>query len=140
MFQKYKTQLDSPPHNNHEVSETPSSILKKKKAQTLQALNNDEIINELLGASTKNGTVKEKDDFCVDCSMNEPGQIVNNSGSEKQHSHVLEESVRDPNRPPKIIDGITDFLQDEYHKRLGVFTEESKDLLKFWRSYVSILY
>jgi hypothetical protein len=50
---------------------------------------------------------------------------------------TLSMSVKDPSRPPKIIEGLADFLQDEYKKRLGVYTQDSKVLLQFWRNYVS---
>lgn len=55
-------------------------------------------------------------------------------------ANTLSMSVKDPSRPPKVIEGLTDFLQDEYSKRLGVYTQESKDLLQFWRDYVSTEY
>lgn len=29
---------------------------------------------------------------------------------------------------------------DEYRKRLGIYTQDSKKLIKFWKDYVSIIY
>ena len=52
----------------------------------------------------------------------------------------LDESLRDPRIGIQRIAGLTDFLMDEYRKRLGIYTQESKKLIKFWKDYVSIIY
>jgi hypothetical protein len=85
-------------------------------------------------AATNMHTIKEYDRNDFNSSFNENENVMNMSGN------TLSMSVKDPSRPPKIIEGLTDFLQDEYNKRLGVHTQESKDLLQFWRNYVSIEY
>lgn len=61
---------------------------------------------------------------------------MNKSGNNLEGT--LSMSVKDPSRPPKILEGLADFLQDEYHKRLGVISQDPTDLLKFWKSYVSV--
>lgn len=53
-------------------------------------------------------------------------------------SHVtMSMSMKDPMRPPIVVPELADFLLEEYRKKLGVDTENSKDLLQFWRNYVS---
>jgi hypothetical protein len=81
-------------------------------------------------------TIKEYDQADFNSSYQENDNYLNKSGNNLEGT--LSMSVKDPSRPPKILDGLADFLQDEYHKRLGVYSQDSKDLLQFWRNYVSI--
>lgn len=54
-------------------------------------------------------------------------------------SHVtMSMSMKDPSRPPIVVPELAEFLLEEYRKKLGVDTENSKDLLQFWRNYVSL--
>ena len=45
----------------------------------------------------------------------------------------LDESVADPHRNPSYINGLTDFLTDEYYKKFGIFTADAGELQKFWK-------
>ena len=54
--------------------------------------------------------------------------------------NTLEESLRDPSRPPQKIEGLTDFLIDEHRKRIGIYCEDSKKLFNFWKNYVIAYY
>ena len=51
----------------------------------------------------------------------------------------MEESLR-PDRPLQYVSGLTDFLIEEYHKRLGIYTQDASLLCKFWKDYVSVYY
>ena len=55
-----------------------------------------------------------------------------------QHSN-LEESIRDPTKSRELsyISGLTEFLKEEFYKRVGYYTEDPKHLKDFWRTYVS---
>ena len=53
---------------------------------------------------------------------------------------MLEESVADQTRAPIMVDGLTDFLTDEYYKRLGIYTTDPKEIFNFWKNYVSAVY
>ena len=102
------------------------SILKKPKMGR-----NDDV-------ATQMQTIKEYDQADFNSSYQENENYLNKSGNNLEGT--LSMSVKDPSRPPKIMEGLADFLQDEYHKRLGVYSQDSKDLLQFWRKYVSIEY
>lgn len=52
----------------------------------------------------------------------------------------LEESIRDPQRPPKQIPGLVQFLIEEHKNRLGIFTQDDKKLFRFWKQHVSTYY
>ncbi len=52
----------------------------------------------------------------------------------------LDESLRDHRIGIQRIENLTDFLMDEYRKRLGIYTQDSKKLIKFWKDYVSVIY
>ena len=54
--------------------------------------------------------------------------------------NLLEESVADNTRLPQFIEGLTDFLTDEYYKRLGIYTTDAKEIFTFWKNYVSAVY
>lgn len=51
------------------------------------------------------------------------GRNVSNqmSGSNLHRSHGLEDSIADPNRPPIRLDGLVDFLRNEYYRKVGIF-------------------
>lgn len=83
-------------------------------------------------------TIKEYDVDDFNSSFKENNDYMNKSGNNLEAT--LSMSVKDPSRPPKIVEGLTDFLQDEYQKRLGVHTQDTKELLQFWRNYVSVEY
>ena len=36
--------------------------------------------------------------------------------------------------------GLTEFLKDEFYKRVGFYTESDKHLMGFWKNYVSNVY
>lgn len=52
----------------------------------------------------------------------------------------LEESVRNPNRPPERLPGLTTFLQDEYRHKFGIFCDDPPTLFIFWKDHVSSYY
>lgn len=52
-----------------------------------------------------------------------------NASNFDQSNATLSMSLKDPNRPPKVIDGLAEFLLEEHEKKLGVPTENPKDLL-----------
>jgi hypothetical protein len=54
--------------------------------------------------------------------------------------NLLEESVADNTRPVEYVEGLTDFLTDEYYKRLGIYTTDPKEIFTFWKDYVSAVY
>jgi hypothetical protein len=83
-------------------------------------------------AATAMHTINEKNDYG---SNYENDNFLNRSGNLEG---TMSMSVKDPSRPPMIIDGLTEFLYDEHKNRLGIITNEPKDLLQFWRKYVSI--
>jgi hypothetical protein len=58
-----------------------------------------------------------------------------------QHSN-FEESIRDPTKSRELsyISGLTEFLKEEFYKRIGFYTENDKELLNFWKNYVSEQY
>lgn len=51
-----------------------------------------------------------------------------------------EDTVQHPDRPPIIIDGLTEFLKNEHFKRLGVIGNNADTLFKFWKDSVSLFY
>ena len=55
-----------------------------------------------------------------------------------QHSN-FEESIRDPTKSRELsyINGLTEFLKEEFYKRVGFYTESEKHLVDFWKNYVS---
>ena len=53
---------------------------------------------------------------------------------------ALDESVRDPHRPPQRLDGLLDFLQEEYKHKFGIFCDDSKALFNMWKEHVSSSY
>lgn len=63
---------------------------------------------------------------------------MNASQNFDQSNATLSMSLRDPNRRPRVVPGLAEFLLEEHEKKLGVPTENPKDLLQFWRNYVSI--
>jgi hypothetical protein len=83
-------------------------------------------------AATAMHTINEKNDYG---SNYENDNFLNRSGN---LGETMSMSVKDPSRPPMIIDGLTEFLYDEHKNRLGIITNEPKDLLGFWRKYVSV--
>ena len=48
-------------------------------------------------------------------------------------NHLLEESVKAPDRPPQKVPGLTTFLCNEHYKRIGVFSKSEDALFKFWK-------
>lgn len=52
-------------------------------------------------------------------------------------SNRLEESVKNPNRPPTVIKDLTKFLVDEHFKKTGVYAKTHGVLFNFWKDYVS---
>jgi hypothetical protein len=56
------------------------------------------------------------------------------------HSNKLDESVKAPERLPIRITGLTDFLTDQHHSRIGVYKREVKCLHNFWKTHVSVVY
>ena len=58
-----------------------------------------------------------------------------------QHSN-FEESIRDPTKSRELsyISGLTEFLKEEFYNRIGFYTENDKELLNFWKNYVSEQY
>ena len=54
----------------------------------------------------------------------------------------FEESLRDPmkSREMSYQSGLTEFLKDEFYKRVGFYTESDKHLMEFWKNYVSTFY
>ena len=55
-------------------------------------------------------------------------------------SGELDSSVRDPNRKPEMISGLTDFLQTEYRHKFGIFSDDPPTLFIFWKDHVSNMY
>lgn len=49
----------------------------------------------------------------------------------------MDESIRDNDGPPRRIEGLTQFLQEEYYKRVGIYSEDGTKLFEFWKSHVS---
>ena len=63
------------------------------------------------------------------------GGLLNRSSKD-----ALDDSVRNPNRPPERLPGLTDFLQDEYRHKFGIFCDDPPTLFIFWKDHVSSYY
>jgi hypothetical protein len=53
---------------------------------------------------------------------------------------AFEDSVREPNRPPAVIPGLTTFMQEAYREKYGIFCDSAQSLLTFWKEHVSSFY
>jgi hypothetical protein len=62
------------------------------------------------------------------------------SDGHRSGANILEESVAEAGRGPAHIEGLTDFLTDEYFKRFGIYTSDATELQKFWKNHVSAAY
>ena len=56
------------------------------------------------------------------------------------NSNKLEDSVKAPGRNPIRVDKLTQFLIDSHYKWYGVFTKNDKELFRFWKDHVSVVY
>ena len=84
-------------------------------------------------------TIKERETHYDDESGYSDYKENNDLNAFDQSNATLSMSYKDPpNRPAKVIDGLAQFLLEEYEKKLGVPTENTNDLLQFWKNYVSI--
>lgn len=52
----------------------------------------------------------------------------------------LEESLRDGNQPPKLVQGLTQFLIEEFKNKYGIYKRDPADLFIFWKDHVSFYY
>jgi hypothetical protein len=52
----------------------------------------------------------------------------------------LEDSVKAPGRAPVRVEELTQFLIDSHYKWYGVFTKNDKELFRFWKEHVSVVY
>lgn len=92
-------------------------------------------------------TIQEDDDYFHD-ERTKGGQSMlskNNSNLENDMNHInrsniLEDSIAEPGRNPVRVDGLTDFLTEEYYKKFGIYTTDAGELQKFWRTNVSAAY
>lgn len=53
-----------------------------------------------------------------------------------EQSQNVDESVRDPSRGVEYVGGLTDFLIEEYHRKYGIYSNDDKELIKFWRNHI----
>jgi hypothetical protein len=56
------------------------------------------------------------------------------------NSSKLDDSVKAPERPPIRIPELTKFLVDSHYKWYGVFTKNEKELFKYWKDHISVVY
>ena len=66
--------------------------------------------------------------------------LENDFGYANRSGNILEDSVAEPGRNPIHVDGLTDFLTEEYFKKFGIYTTDAAELQKFWKSHVSARY
>lgn len=66
--------------------------------------------------------------------------IENDMNAVNRSGNMLEESIAEPGRPPRHVNGLTDFLTEEYFKKYGIYTTEAAALQGFWRDNVSDVY
>ena len=64
----------------------------------------------------------------------------NDQDIHQRSGNILEESIADPSRPPQHVEGVTDFLTEEYYKKFGIYTADATELQKFWKNHVSATY
>jgi len=48
--------------------------------------------------------------------------------------------VKAPGRAPVRMEELTQFLIDSHYKYYGVFTKNDKELFRFWKEHVSVVY
>ena len=88
-------------------------------SQTVDARKHDASPGILKRSLTRNdsrermGTIKENL-TAVDDDSNYNSRSFYETLGQSKSKDVLEESVRDPNRPAKVVPGLTDFLQAQY--------------------------
>ena len=70
------------------------------------------------------------------------GQSRMSGQDEGMRNSQWDESVvsRGANAKEQYIQGLTDFLTDEYYKRYGIYTSEEDKLGQFWKDHVSADY
>ena len=66
--------------------------------------------------------------------------LENDFAYANRSGNLLEDSIAEPGRNPVHVDGLTDFLTEEYYKKFGIYTTDATELQKFWKSHVSSVY
>jgi len=69
-----------------------------------------------------------------------PSNLENDMNYVNRSGTLLEDSIAEPGRAPIAVDGLTDFLTEEYFKRYGIYTQDNKALVTFWKDHVSAAY
>lgn len=108
----------------------PDSILKQKASNTMYGRPRSDMhtINE------RQTQYDDASGYTNDFKEN------NNDLNASNFDATLSMSLKDPNRPPRDVPGLAEFLEKQYEKKLGVRTENPQDLLQFWRNYVSVFH
>lgn len=117
-------------HNNIKYSRTAGNFGLKDKLTTSNS--NLNIINE------DDGFYDERATRGGASAMSKKYSDFDHDGLNR--STILDESVADPSRNPKYIEGLTKFLKEERYKKLGIYTEDFDKLTTFWKTHVSKAY
>lgn len=68
-------------------------------------------------------------------------ELIRHGHHHASNSNLIEESAAAVDRPPRLIEGLTEFLRKEYQRRMGIYLnggrKEEGLLLNFWKENVS---
>ena len=88
------------------------------------------------------GVINEDDDILDQVTRGGSGMGRNYSNYDHENTinksgYLGEDSIAEPGRAPRRVEGLSSFLIQEYYKRFGIYCQDADKLFKFWKDHVS---